>query len=74
MRSCHGRDVRYESTGTHDDIPNARRLQIHLIHIRIPLHEAERLIERVGLRASGLRGETKVDGRKLGPGEIDNAL
>ena len=43
-------------------IPDARRLQIHLIHMCIPLQEAERLVERVRLRARGVRCEAKVDG------------
>ena len=74
MCLCHWREVRSESTGVHNEIPDARRLQIHFIHIRIPLYETERLVERVGLRARGVRSEAKVDGRKLGPCEIDDAL
>ena len=52
----------------------SRPLQAHLIHIRIPLLKAERLVERVGLRAGGLRGEVKVDGGEFGAGEVDDAL
>ena len=50
------------------------RLQLHHIHIRIPLHEAKRLIHRVGLRTSGVRGEAKVDGSEFIFGKVDDAL
>ena len=46
----------------------------HPIHIRVPLLEPERLIERVGFRAEGGGGEVKVDGREFGAGEVDDAL
>ena len=48
--------------------------KFHLIYIRLPLHEAERLVECVGLHAGGVRGEMKVDGREFASGEVNDAL
>ena len=48
--------------------------KLHHIHIRVPLLEAERLVERVGLRTRGVRGEVKVDGREFAAGKVDDAL
>ena len=53
---------------------SVRRLQTHRIHIRLPLLEAERLVECVGIRARGVRGEAKVDGREFASSEVDDAL
>ena len=48
--------------------------KLHHIHIRLPLHEAEGLVEGVGLRARGVRGEAKVDGSEFIFGKVDDAL
>ena len=50
------------------------RLQLHPIHIRIPLLKPQRLVERVGLGAGGFRGEAKVDGCEFVLGKVDDAL
>lgn len=68
----------------HDGCPNGKafaegafvdhKSKLHLIHIRLPLLKAEGLIERIGLRARGVRGEAKVDGREFASGEVNDAL
>ena len=63
-----------EHAFVHGPLPDRHsRLQLHHIHIRIPLHEAKRLIHRVGLRTGGIRGEAKVDGSEFVFGEVDDA-
>lgn len=51
---------------------SALPLQTHPIHIRIPLLKPHRLIHRIGLHASRVRGEAEVDGSEFGAGEVDD--
>ena len=49
-------------------------LQLHHIHIRIPLLKPQRLIQRIGLRARGVRGKAKINRGELAASEVDNPL